>query len=397
MNDVPSGSIALRGLAPLLAITPCLMAVSPATVGVFVPLYALVWLGFRPQRSLWWQAARSPLSLLLMTVVAWGALSSSWAIDGSLALEKSLKFGLVCLPPLWTAQILRLRGMDATGSARLFLWGMVAGTALLSLQTFGDVLLRDLLLGRDTQHAAIKTNVPSAALAILAWVLPLARSHLAGHSRLVCLLVLAVIGGCTLAGDGLAPVLAFAAGGCCFLLARAAPMSCGALILVGAIAAHIAAPRLQSLELSRGLEASIQHRMDIWALASELSAQRPWSGFGFSNSGVIPAQEGTMALTGFPREFPLYPHNILMQVQLELGIPGVLLFYAFLSLLVWHALKLPPNTRSAGLALIVSALAIWLVGYPLWRSTWVCWLLYCAVGLASLGDGCGHLKQGNPG
>ncbi|MEN9726039.1 MAG: hypothetical protein RL434_405, partial [Pseudomonadota bacterium] len=345
MNDVPSGSIALRGLAPLLAITPCLMAVSPATVGVFVPLYALVWLGFRPQRSLWWQAARSPLSLLLMTVVAWGALSSSWAIDGSLALEKSLKFGLVCLPPLWTAQILRLRGMDATGSARLFLWGMVAGTALLSLQTFGDVLLRDLLLGRDTQHAAIKTNVPSAALAILAWVLPLARSHLAGHSRLVCLLVLAVIGGCTLAGDGLAPVLAFAAGGCCFLLARAAPMSCGALILVGAIAAHIAAPRLQSLELSRGLEASIQHRMDIWALASELSAQRPWSGFGFSNSGVIPAQEGAMALTGLPREFPLYPHNILMQVQLELGIPGTLLFYAFLALLLMGALRLPSAAR----------------------------------------------------
>ena len=376
MNDGSSSSIALRGLAPLLAITPGLMAVSPATVGVFVPLYALVWLGFQPQRSSWWQVARSPFSLLIVAVVAWGALSSAWAIDESLALEKSLKFGLVCLPPLWAVQLLRLRGIDTAGAARLFLWGMIAGAALLSWQTFGDVLL-----GRETQNAAVKTNVPGAALSILAWALPLARVHLAGALRGLSLLVIAIIGICTVAGDGLAPVLAFLCGGLCFLFARIAPVACGTLILVGVMTAHIAAPRLQSLELSRGLEPSIQHRMDIWALAGELSAQRPWRGFGFSNSGVIPTLEGTMALTGLPREFPLYPHNILMQVQLELGIPGVLLFYAFLALLIWHALKLPPDARSAGLALIASALAIWLVGYPLWRSTWVCWLLFCSLAL----------------
>lgn len=397
MNDTPSSTLDSRGLAPLLAITPGLMAVSPATVGVFMPLYALIWLGFRPQRFAWWQAVCSPLSLLIMAVVAWGALSSLWAIEGSLALGKSLKFGLVCLPPLWTAQILRVRGTDAQSCARLFLWGMFAGTALLAWQTFGDVLLRDQLLGRETLNAAIKTNVPGAALAILAWVLPLARAHLAGHPRWLCLLLMAVIGGCTLAGDGLAPVLAFTAGAFCFLLARMTPMTCAALVMGGVIAAHFAAPRLQSLDLARQVEPSIQHRMDIWALAGELSAQRPWGGFGFSNSGDIPAQQGSMPLTGMPREFPLYPHNILMQVQLELGIPGILLFYTFLALLVRGAIDLPSAARSTSLALIASALAIWLVGYPLWRSTWVCWLLYCAVALASMRDGGRHFEQGDAG
>ncbi|MBM4226575.1 MAG: hypothetical protein FJ164_02320 [Gammaproteobacteria bacterium] len=393
MSDTPPSTLAWRGLAPLLVITPGLMALSPATVGVFVPLYALIWLGFRPQRFVCWQAVRSPLSLLIMAVVAWGALSSLWAVDGSLALEKSLKFGLVCLPPLWAAQILRVRGTDAQVCARLFLWGMIAGTGLLAWQTFGDVLLRDPLLGRETLNAAIKTNVPGAALAILAWVLPLARSHLAGVQRWLCLLVMVVIGICTLAGDGLAPVLALTAGAFCFLLARLTPMTCAALVMTGVVAAHFAAPRLQSLDLARSVEPSIQHRMDIWALAGELSAERPWGGYGFSNSGAIPAQQGAMTLTGLPREFPLYPHNILMQVQLELGIPGMLLFYAFLALLLKAAIALPPAARSAGLALIASALAIWLVGYPLWRSTWVCWLLFGAVALGSISDGGRHFKQ----
>lgn len=393
MNGTPSTTLDSRGLAPLLVITPGLMALSPATVGVFVPLYALLWLGFRPQRIAWWHAARSPLSLLVMAIVAWGALSSLWAVDGSLALEKSLKFGLVCLPPLWAAQILRARGTDAPACARLFLWGMITGTGLLAWQTFGDVVLRDLLLGRHTPIAAIKTNVPGAALAILAWALPLARAHLSGPPRWLCLLVMVVVGVCTLAGDGLAPVLAFVAGAFCFLLARLTPLACATLIMAGVMAAHVAAPRLQSLDLARQVEPSIQHRMDIWALAGELSAQRPWGGFGFSNSGAIPAQQGSMPLTGMPREFPLYPHNILMQVQLELGIPGILLFYAFLALLLRRAIELPSAARSTSLALIASALAVWLVGYPLWRSTWVCWLLLCSAALASMSDGGRHLKQ----
>jgi O-antigen ligase len=392
MNDTPSSTLDSRGLAPLLVITPGLMALSPATVGVFVPLYALIWLGFRPQRFAWWQAVRSPLSLLIMAVVAWGGLSSLWAVDGSLALEKSLKFGLVCLPPLWAAQILRVRGTDAQVCARLFLWGMIAGTGLLAWQTFGDVLLRDQLLGRETLNAAIKTNVPGAALAILAWVLPLARSHLTGRLRWLCWLTMAVIGACTLAGDGLAPVLALTAGALCFLLARLTPLTCAALIMTGVLAAHFAAPRLQGLDLAKSVEPSIQHRMDIWALAGELSAERPWGGFGFSNSGVIPAQQGSMPLTGLAREFPLYPHNILMQVQLELGVPGMFLFYAFLALLLRGAIELPSVARSTGLALIASALAIWLVGYPLWRSTWVCWLLYCSAALTSISDRDGHFK-----
>ena len=113
----------------------------------------------------------------------------------------------------------------------------------------------------------------------------------------------------------------------------------------------------------------------------DLIAERPLLGFGFSNSGKIPAQPGILPLTGEPRVIPMYPHNVLLQVQLELGLPGLVVFYACLGYLLWRLMDYPPTARAAGLALIAAALSIWCVGYPLWRSTWLAWLIFAAIAL----------------
>ena len=381
----------MRGVLVLLTLMPPLAALGPSTVGALMPLSSLALLATYVARGdIRWQW-RTPISLLLLAVVALGLISMSWALDPELAQKKAIKFGLVVMPPLWLAL-----GLAAVDSPRLQARaayalgiGMALAALLLAWQTFGEVVLRDAVLGRSTTTPGNKTNVPAAQLAILIWTLPAALAAAGPGGRLAGWSVVMGVGMTVLAGEGLAPCVAFAVGGLSLLLAGHWPRLFAGLLLAGVLSFHLAAPRLAGLEQQarQVSDNSIRHRMDIWALAGEYIAERPILGYGFSNSDRIPAKPGQMMLSGTARVFPLYPHNVLMQVQVELGLPGILLFYAVLTCLLRGCLTTPPPLRAAGLSFIAATLSVWCIGYPLWRSAWVAWLLFGAMGLCVCGAG----------
>jgi O-antigen ligase len=197
--------------------------------------------------------------------------------------------------------------------------------------------------------------------------------------------VLALIGLSAFAGDGSAPRLAFAAGGAMYVAAYWLPRASAVLLVAALVMIQVSAPRLLSTDLPRTTsDHSLWHRMEVWALAGELIAARPLLGYGFSNSSVIPAQAGTLPLTGERRVIPMYPHNVLLQVRLELGIPGVMGFYGALVYVLWRLMAFPALVRAAGLAMVAAALSVWCVGYPLWRSTWLAWLWFGAIAWSAI-------------
>ena len=375
----------MSGLFVLLALIPPLAALSPSIVGVVMPLASLallVVLLWRGRLRWHWHA---PISVLLLAVVGLGLASTIWALDPALAQKKAIKFALVVLPPLWLALALaQIDRPEIRARAALSLgFGMVLAALLLAWQTFGEVVLRDAVLGRSTPMPGNKTNVPAAQLAILVWTLPAALAAAGHRGRWLAGVTVVTVGVSVLAGEGLAPCVAFATGGLTLFFAARWPRLLAGLLLLGVLGFHIASPRLAAMEVQAQIIAdnSIRHRMDIWALAGEYIAERPMLGYGFSNSDRIPAKYGQMTLSGAARVFPLYPHNVLMQVQVELGLPGMLLFYSVLVCLIWACLKAPPPLRASGLALITATLSVWCIGYPLWRSAWVGWLLFGAVGM----------------
>ena len=379
----------MKGLLVLLALMPPLAALSPSTVGAVMPLISLGLLVTYVARGTIRFRWRAPISLLILAVVALGLLSMSWALDSGLAQKKAVKFALVVLPPLWLAlglaQVnnteLRSRAAQALGI------GMVLAALLLAWQTFGDVVLRDAVLGRSTAIPGNKTNVPAAQLAILVWALPTVLAAAGRRLRLIGWGIVIAVGITVLAGEGLAPCVAFGVGGFSLWFAARWPRLLAGLLLAGVMGFHLASPRLAALEqhAQQVADTSIRHRMDIWELAGEYIAERPVLGYGFSNSDRIPAKPGQMALSGTARVFPLYPHNVLMQVQVELGVPGILIFYAVLICLMRSCLAAPPRLRAAGLSFIAATLSVWCIGYPLWRSAWVAWLLFGALVLCTYG------------
>ena len=379
-NATPAARLTLA----MLGLTPAAFALASAPVGTLLPLAAVAWLlaaraVVRPSRWLrdhW-------VGLMLATVVL-GLASAGWALDARLAASKAALFGATVLPLSLVA--LELPPACVKRCRRWLLGGLVVGLILLAVQIHGSFLLRALVLGTSRLHPEYQLNVPAAGLAVACWLAPLACAGLGRKWHAVAGAVVLGAGWAALAGNGSAPALGWLVACVVLLAARWMPRLVAGLLATGLLLAQFAVPHLaeNTFMQSHISDRNSRIRMDIWQLSDRLSQERPLLGYGFSNSREIPPLPYRMPLTNKPAKLPLYPHSVLMEARLELGIPGVLLLHACWWVLLWRALRLPPWARATAMALLASSMAIWCVGYPLWRSAWLAWLCYIALGFVSV-------------
>lgn len=116
---------------------------------------------------------------------------------------------------------------------------------------------------------------------------------------------------------------------------------------------------------------SVTHRYRIWRFAADRAAERPFLGWGFNVSRSLPG--GHVQLAAGAELLPLHPHNAVLQIWLELGVPGLLL----LCVLLWRSF-LPPGwqaferrellTRTLTVAVIFVAAS---VSFGIWQSWWL--------------------------
>ena len=88
---------------------------------------------------------------------------------------------------------------------------------------------------------------------------------------------------------------------------------------------------------------------------------------------------------------PLHPHNAALQLWLELGVPGAVLF-ALLVALAWQALAAAPWPRlfaaAAGASLAIALIACF-ASYGIWEEWWLATLwfsLFVTIVMARLAD-----------
>jgi len=135
------------------------------------------------------------------------------------------------------------------------------------------------------------------------------------------------------------------------------------------------------------------HRLLIWRFAADRLAERPLLGWGMDASRAIPGGKTdfndrlpTLHYPGGAEALPLHPHDAALQLQLELGLPGLVLGLGIVVFVVyrvgWRA-ELSAHERAAALALCGSALIVALLSFGIWQAWWqaTLWLvaaLYCA-------------------
>lgn len=132
---------------------------------------------------------------------------------------------------------------------------------------------------------------------------------------------------------------------------------------------------------SMQLPFSYVHRLFIWKYAMKQSDDSRFFGKGINTSRAIEVSESEMVeYKGIKMSpMPVHPHNIVIQVYLELGIIGLILFSAF----IWKLLDIfsqissqDKNYGSAIYGMFMTYLVIGMISFNMWQSWWILILLY---------------------
>lgn len=398
-------------------LTPPLAVVAPLGFAVLLPVTAL-----GAALGAWHKAGfrRPPAGpvVIVLALLAWGALSASWAFEPRLVWSTWRQIAGIALPGLILLGI--ARGLDdemrdAIGMALAL--GTVIALALLSMEWISAQLFDDSLGAMLSTRRPFRSyifNRGAATLAILVWPAVFAVHRRRGLKAAAALLAATLLVIAQFASG--AAVLGLIAGSVTWALAawRSRPvaviLACG--IALGALSAPFVlrivpvvavpercpdpafVPLAEKCPVEDVPFFSAVHRLQIWHFVAEAIAQRPLLGWGLNASRELPG--GIEEFAPGARRLPLHPHNALLQWWLELGLVGAALGTALIILAVHGAARLRPvpadmsiPARAAALALVCSAVCVALVGYGIWQSWWMAVLWLAAGFMAAIGGSSG--------
>ncbi|MDG2242272.1 MAG: O-antigen ligase family protein [Rhodospirillaceae bacterium] len=114
------------------------------------------------------------------------------------------------------------------------------------------------------------------------------------------------------------------------------------------------------------------YRITIWSRVSEFIGQNPLIGYGFDSSRIVGGTAGLLPDPAGRTSF-LHPHNGLLQVWLELGFIGVLLFLATAAFSLRRILESSPKPLSLAVAAgtMTASATIWLLSFGIWQGGWL--------------------------
>lgn len=285
-------------------------------------LVLLTWRGFEPSRT------RLPVPLAAM--LGFAALSLSWSTDRSATVIGLITFGSLALAGLLVATQMSLRtiltAVAITAVAILLVSYLTAwfDPAIgITQDEYNPGTLRGFFYGRNDLSHGIAFGVP-ALIAV-----PIRR----GFALPVKVIgITFLLSGMVAADTSTAIVtvlIVVPAGMLLWLIGRVRPgrrwiptVAGGALLAVAALVVALNSDRFFS---ALGRTSTLTGRTSIWDAAVQVAAERPVLGFGWDAVWSGPAGAAIKAIRPFPGD---HPHNGLIEVGLELGAIGVLLFLA---------------------------------------------------------------------
>ena len=381
-------TFALSGLAflPLVAVS------KPGATGLLLALAAVAAFALYREGRLW-DAFRQPWAWVLLALAAWGALSAAWAVEPADAIRLAPAIAvLFAAAAVWFFAAGRLDAEVRATVLRASGIGFAAGAAILVLDLATGHPIANAV--RQFQEASTEPFLsdflnPAVNVLVLAvWPLIGAWWDRPARSTLVILAAAAVL----LLSASDAGALAFAAGALVFVAVRVGGRGV-VLGITGAAAlfvllAPVAAGALNPERFAPALEASQPsglHRLYVWRFTAEQIAARPATGWGLDSSREIPGGEAEVMVN--KEAMPTHPHNAALQVWLELGPVGALLF-AVLLIQVGRAIAvLDGDARAGAAAAFTAALGIAFLSFGIWQNWWLATLAVIAALVRALPEG----------
>jgi O-antigen ligase len=121
------------------------------------------------------------------------------------------------------------------------------------------------------------------------------------------------------------------------------------------------------------LPLSSVHRLYIWQFSAVKAFEKPLTGWGLRASKYMPGGHDQIPALGNLQYLPLHSHNSVLQILLELGIPGLLLFTTLLVYLVRLIGRQPidASLKATCLALMTAYVTIGFTAFGIWQYWWI--------------------------
>ncbi len=348
------------------------------------------------------KALRTPLGIALAMLLLWLFLSLSWStVDVAETARSAVALVILCLIGLlFIAAIEKLDERQTRIVQTIAIISVVMMAGLFLLEWLSQGAIAKILKGND----GLRIDSVGRGLSILVCtVWPVACLMLRRFGKVFLVSVFLILVGATAYPyPNEAMFLSFLIGLFTFvacLISRRVAISFifgvfAILVLAGPIVAKavMEVPEIKNQAIK--ILGYRQHRINIWHYVATLIEERPIVGHGFEASRPFGAEENQFYLetreqlghSRFRIRLPLHPHNIPLQIWLELGFIGILFYLGILfgiirTIWTWRGPKVWAAALGASTA---SFLTVSSLSFGAWQNWWIAtaWLTAGAIVLS---------------
>jgi exopolysaccharide production protein ExoQ len=371
------GFIAPKGLAPLVF--------SGAVCG-----FVILKLQKRPVQWL-----NRPVVVILICLCLWTALSVFWSINNYSAIIGTIKMtgSLIVGGVLFSI----LQSLSATEVKMALRW-MLAGFVFILVVVIVELIfsnpifsyIRNIPLKKYTEVDPYWLNTLVAVLALLVWPAGLAIVNFYRVSLSKKRAFLLVVGGISAVfllaisikyfSGAVALSLGIVGASIIWLFGRPAAIVISILLVAIGLSSPFMLTKYEISTLSLMKEISLPfsalHRIQIWEFTANKIKLKTFSGWGMNASRDMP--DGKTVLRNYDgykhgEAIPLHPHNAMLQIWLEQGLPGIILYLGLSVFIIMSSVRRHRSKIEASFMFgqFVTMLTIANLSFGIWQSWWM--------------------------
>ena len=373
-TSAPSDRAALIGFVLLVLALPVAMMTYRSLPLAMAAAAACFLVGHRNEAGLAWRTDRL-LTAAVAALFIVAAVTLAWTPEKREAAEVLVfHVGLPVLLGLWLAGLPRPRISPAL--IVLLPAGLLLAAVILYVE-----MRTGLVLHRLVRANLNPSKMNQATVVAVLWLWPIALMAARTAGRIAAAVLIVGVALAVFASESETAKLALLVGlaaGLVFLLRWRWLVTALAFAIVLFVMMQPFWPTILDNVLSQSALDALQQghareRLVIWRSFAAAVGMRPILGFGFDSSGTIGF--GPL-LELFPEALRVgirdsHPHNMALQVWVELGVVGAALAALALARATLLTARHSPLARAASAACIGSALLVAAVGYGAWQAWWV--------------------------
>ena len=333
-------------------------------------------------------------------ILGWGLITSPWAINPEYAINNILKYAMI-IPIIPMVMLARMADKKtARRTQTIFVIGFLVGILILvpeknSCHNLPD---DDLICGLwgtalGNYHYnnnffvfALLSPIVGMILAARQTTLPIKIASYGIVQIITIIALMSAINAASWLVFGIVQI-AFVGGIILPRLIRWGIVATAFIIGIGIIpiSHYIVQNYAHQLQYKNTHLGSEKMRIEMWDYAGTVAGENPITGVGFKNSRFVPDTDKpflSLIENHDSKEKPIpniaiynHPHNMFVELRLELGTIGVGLAFALILILAGTIAKSPPILQPYYLAMMAGSFTLYNVGLSLWRGWWVAFIL----------------------